>query len=63
MHEEAAEGIGVFGVPIEDEVSLAAKEPIVDVREIACHLRHPGGARVRGDASDVHGACRNVDEE
>src|SRR6202521_1666322 len=29
-HEEAAEGIGVFGVPIEDEVSLAAKKPCSD---------------------------------
>jgi len=24
------------------EVSLAAKEPIVDICEIACHLHHPG---------------------
>jgi len=62
-HEEAAEGIGVFGVPIEDEVSLAAKKPFVNICEIARRLHHPWSIGVRGGSSDVHGPGRDVDEE
>src|ERR1700687_4308978 len=62
-HEDAAESIGVFGVPIEDEVSLAAKKPFVNICEIARRLHHPWSIGVRGGSSDVHGPGRDVDKE
>jgi fructose-specific component phosphotransferase system IIB-like protein len=40
-HENAAECVRVFGIQIENQTALVAKEAVVQVGEIPRDLRHP----------------------
>jgi hypothetical protein len=53
-NENAAECARVFRIPIEDQVSLVAKEAIFQVGEIARYLRHPPAVGMGCGARDLH---------
>src|SRR5882672_2627573 len=61
--ENAAECVGVFRIPIENQVSLAAKKAVVRVGQIARDLRHPTVIRIGSNARDLYGAAGDVDKE
>jgi hypothetical protein len=62
-HENAAERVRVFGIPIENQIALAAKEAVVQVGEIPRDLRHPPAVGMGSDTRDLHGAAGDIDEE
>ena len=61
--ENAAECVGIFHIPIKNQVSLTVKEPVIQVGEIARDLHHSSVVGMRSDTRDLHGAGGDIDEE
>jgi hypothetical protein len=51
------------GSPIVDQEAFPRQKAIVDIREVAAHLAHPGAVWLRRNAGNVDAARAQVDDE